>query len=966
MAELALLGLVANIFQFVETGIKIASSARDVYQCAENFQTREIRLLLEDIKQTGEEVAKLPHGALSDDELAICKYSEECNSIAAELDVLAAKLSKKDGTKSRTLDSMRIAIYNHRKRNEIQELVTRLNRVDGRLRTKLQKVLRQEAGTEDDETWSRVMAAVERVDVKAGILDFTQGHVLEKAAQTLKAQLRTEALVGDLVKMFAEEIRTRQYYQSHMDTLVFQDIKQRYSDIDLAHQVTFKWAFDRKHTEFAHWLESGSGFFWVHGLAGSGKSTLMKYLYEHTSTKALLREWAKGRKLVTASFFFWALGTRMQKSQLGLLQSLLFQLVRADTSLATALFSSRSRNEPWTVAELREAFKTASTLAGDHTKYCFFIDGLDEYEGHETDIISTISDLLHSSNIKICLSSRPWNRFREAYAKCPGLTLEYLTKTDILEYTKFELLSNNSFQRTMEMDPRCNYIITQISDQARGVFLWVFLVIRNLLRDITSQEPFDHLQRRVNELPRTLEDYFQRIFDRIDAIYRQQTARLFLVALHLEERNEDPLPLMAYTCLEVEVQHPTYAARQRLLARDPKWLECLPENVAEYQRTAMTRLDDRCKDLLQPRRNESFHPASLHHFHISLLHRTVRDFFRDNYYGTLVEKAGEGFSPEGSIANCFLWLFKTFPITLFFYPSLKEREGLSDEVRVQVHKSRQQNDYKMSHALYQFWSHVMKNESSIDDQTIESFFETMVTYCDQDWPLLIVPLGLTGYFTNYPPEILLIPWASYLNLESYLRRNWISDPGRAKDQLDYGTLALRLALEPRGILALPRSAGNATTPLQLAKEHHGSFNQASGSALSPAPIRPSAVRTLLALGCDATDRKLGLAFLERFRQARRWDAKTVLELAQAAGSGERAYLSNRNVFEVTRALFEHGFSIPLAPHAESVLCKANFGVLFRPYFGAEGIAELAGIRRRLQEELSLTRRLTRAFWAAGS
>ncbi|KAK6840111.1 hypothetical protein PG987_005977 [Apiospora arundinis] len=225
MAELALLGLVANIFQFVETGVKIASTARDVYQCAESFQTREVRLLLEDMKRTSEEVSKLPQGALSDDEWAICRYSKECDAIAAELKKLADKLAKRDGARSRTLDSVRIAIHSHRKKNEIKDLVTRLNRVDGRLRVKLQKVLRYQAGIERDDEWSRVMAAIERLDLKAGSMNITQDNILEKAAQTLKGQLRTEALVGDLVKMFAEEIKTRQYYQSQLDSLQFQDIK---------------------------------------------------------------------------------------------------------------------------------------------------------------------------------------------------------------------------------------------------------------------------------------------------------------------------------------------------------------------------------------------------------------------------------------------------------------------------------------------------------------------------------------------------------------------------------------------------------------------------------------------------------------------------------------------------------------------------------------------------------------------
>jgi len=40
------------------------------------------------------------------------------------------------------------------------------------------------------------------------------------------------------------------------------------------------------------WLASGGGIFHISGKLGSGKSTLMKYLCDHPSTKAMLETWA--------------------------------------------------------------------------------------------------------------------------------------------------------------------------------------------------------------------------------------------------------------------------------------------------------------------------------------------------------------------------------------------------------------------------------------------------------------------------------------------------------------------------------------------------------------------------------------------------------------------------------------------------------------------------------------------------
>ena len=43
---------------------------------------------------------------------------------------------------------------------------------------------------------------------------------------------------------------------------------------------------------FLPWLSSGNGIFHVSGKPGSGKSTLMKFLYDHPRTKEELEKWA--------------------------------------------------------------------------------------------------------------------------------------------------------------------------------------------------------------------------------------------------------------------------------------------------------------------------------------------------------------------------------------------------------------------------------------------------------------------------------------------------------------------------------------------------------------------------------------------------------------------------------------------------------------------------------------------------
>lgn len=78
---------------------------------------------------------------------------------------------------------------------------------------------------------------------------------------------------------------------------------------------------------FTTWLRSGAGVFHILGKAGSGKSTLMKFLCSHEQTQEELRVWAgEEKKLVFARFYFWkSSNNNMQMSLPGLHRSILFE-----------------------------------------------------------------------------------------------------------------------------------------------------------------------------------------------------------------------------------------------------------------------------------------------------------------------------------------------------------------------------------------------------------------------------------------------------------------------------------------------------------------------------------------------------------------------------------------------------------------------------------------------------------------
>lgn len=121
----------------------------------------------------------------------------------------------------------------------------------------------------------------------------------------------------------------------------------------------------------------------------------MKTAVDHPKTQAALKQWAGSVKLCQANHFFWNQGFPMQKSRTGLLQALCYQILRQIPTLIPMIDSDHLTHEEWSLKELEALFdrimvETDPTTGSLPTRFCFFIDGLDEYEGEEGDIADLV------------------------------------------------------------------------------------------------------------------------------------------------------------------------------------------------------------------------------------------------------------------------------------------------------------------------------------------------------------------------------------------------------------------------------------------------------------------------------------------------------------------------------------------------------------------------------------------------
>lgn len=516
------------------------------------------------------------------------------------------------------------------------------------------------------------------------------------AADNRKAQGEQRAALKEHLDLLEQERITCQRQSRVIRSLYFPELRRRWSQITDADQFTNAWLFDPTRTNFVEWLKDGDGIYWISGKvrdtachhamktanlvyqAGSGKSTLMKFAAEHENTAKALAEWAGSSQLFTASYYFWNQGFEMQKSQVGLLQSLLYQILRRAPTLIPHICSEdRLDHERWEINELKTAFEALAKHSGMSTKFCFFIDGLDEYDGEEEDVVSFLTFFSESklADIKICASSRPRQVFKPFQESIYSLAVQDFTSEDMKTHVRQRLQMNEKFRALGASQPGCEELMAQIAQQSQGVWLWVFLVTRDLVHAVNRNEGFSTLQRILRLFPPDLEAYFEHIIEGIKPVFRVEMAQIFLITTE----EVQPLPLFAFSLLEQESRDSDYAVKAPISPSTK-------QEVSEAEDQWKSRIQNRCGDLLIV--NNMPHPIFLGS-PVDFLHRTVRDFLQDCYHQSLVEivTPQSSFDPLVSLCRMTLFLLKSIPNEDFRRKSSINRViGLTDEFLYYAHE----------------------------------------------------------------------------------------------------------------------------------------------------------------------------------------------------------------------------------------------------------------------------------------
>ncbi|KAL7973660.1 hypothetical protein HDV63DRAFT_413759 [Trichoderma sp. SZMC 28014] len=306
--------------------------------------------------------------------------------------------------------------------------------------------------------------------------------------------------------------------QSLIDQLYFDKIDERVTHLTAAQRGTCGWFLTKP--EYKSWhdmaqqLDHG-GLLWIKGNPGTGKSTLMKFLFEEAKMSS-----NEASPQIILSFFFLARGTDDEKSTTGLYRSLLHQLfqkipeTKDSLEWMTADGAKTVQRNRWQDASLKQTLGHAVQKLGCRS-LTIFVDALDECNQDQvTDMISFFEELCDGTNkrqlsLRVCFSSRHYPTVTIQQGIEVILEEESGHTDDIKQYIKSKLrVPKSNKTDSLRYDSLRQEILTKSS----GIFLWVVLVL-----DILNQECSKSIKKmrdRLKEIPPRLNDLFQMILTR--------------------------------------------------------------------------------------------------------------------------------------------------------------------------------------------------------------------------------------------------------------------------------------------------------------------------------------------------------------------------------------------------------------------------------------------------------------------
>lgn len=299
----------------------------------------------------------------------------------------------------------------------------------------------------------------------------------------------------------------------------------------------------------------------------------------------------------------------------GLLATLLSQVLQTSPLALDSMFKQdldichKVTISDWSTSELETWLIRG--LKHDETRFCIFVDSLDEAELEsglpENAIVQFVKRAATLPNVKCCVSNRPLQRFELAFGSSPHLQLQELNESDIQRYYD-DYMTPAFNDADIEMDPVLLKLLKEMfCYKAAGVFLWACLAVNSLKSGIENHDSIAELLHRLEAMPSELEGFYEQMWKRQNRdfwVYQDQASLFLNVCIGFHETS---LPKLLELVL---LQSRNYHLSDDILAGK------ITEELEHEYETIQLRVLTRCAGLLIPYRE--FHDKDLNK-HCSIL-----------------------------------------------------------------------------------------------------------------------------------------------------------------------------------------------------------------------------------------------------------------------------------------------------------------------------------------------------------
>ena len=267
------------------------------------------------------------------------------------------------------------------------------------------------------------------------------------------------------------------------------------------------------------WVEDAhaNAVLWMTGIPGAGKSILSGLIIENLQTRT---------KQITLYYFCGQKASGGDKCA-SVLRTLAVQLLRQDLDLAPLVHQGYlQKGAVLSASGMRSLLKE---LLGNVNTTHIVLDGLDECDySAQKDILNSLLEIQKHAgdSCRILVSSRDEPLIEKALHQKPHVALQERTTAGLDLYIESKVEGLRNELAPSDFDPslfeRAEHRLKQ---KAKGMFLWVRLVVIMLMEQTSEADFEDAIER----LPDGLEEAYGNILDRIGKLKPDQKERAFKI-----------------------------------------------------------------------------------------------------------------------------------------------------------------------------------------------------------------------------------------------------------------------------------------------------------------------------------------------------------------------------------------------------------------------------------------------------